>query len=371
MRRNRRAYFSVTSFDISGEVAFQQVNRACAHGPFGLSHSACVSFATTLVCCENAVVSRPQLTIALSRVGVVELLVVSRIAVAAAVALAAMIVLAFSPGASASVFFGGYYAEGIGLAASDGSSVTNPLISAGKPNPLGMAVSGNRLYWINNSIPVTIGRANLDGSSARPNFMRMRGPTEVTSGIWISAGRLYWIAPFKTRGGTVGNSQFQSYLASSRLSGRGIRQKYRRLPKTFDGSAVVTHGSLYSVKRDSSYTYTKIVRAKLRSKKLRGVFFATVSNNTPLAAAGDQIYWIDRDQIKARHFNGSGEVLVVGTATCADSSLSDLTATLDSVYWSCENGQINRLMLSTGAVNVISTGFDLNGGGLTIAAVTG
>lgn len=296
------------------------------------------------------------------------MLFISRCAFTTAIVLAATIFLAFSSVASGSVFFGGNYAEGIGVAASDGSSVTNPLISAGRPNPLGLAVSGGHLYWINNSIPVTIGRANLDGSSARPNFIRMRGPTEVTSGLWASVGRLYWIAPFKTRGGTVGDSQFQSYLASSRLSGRGIRQKYRRLPKTFDGSAVVSHGSLYSVKRDNSFTYTKIVRAKLRSKKLRGVFFASVSNNTPLAAAGDQIYWIDRDQIKTRHFNGSGQVLVVGTATCANSSLSDLSATLDSVYWSCRNGQIHRLSLTTGAVNLIATGFDPSGGGLAIAA---
>jgi hypothetical protein len=86
----------------------------------------------------------------------------------------------------------------------------------------GIAVAGKHIYWMNNAEsgkPVTIGRANLDGTGVNKRFIT--GVTNGFCGIAVVGGHIYW-----TTGGFVGRA------GAGSASGRALRRLCGLLART-------------------------------------------------------------------------------------------------------------------------------------------
>ena len=125
-----------------------------------------------------------------------------------------------------------YWANGgaIGRANLDGTDVDGQFIPGlaiprASPTSLGggscgIAVAGKYIYWMNNAEsgkPVTIGRANVDGTGVNKRFI-----TGVTTGCGIAVvrGHIYW-----TNGGFV---ESRHAIGRANLDGTGVDQRFIR-----------------------------------------------------------------------------------------------------------------------------------------------
>lgn len=271
--------------------------------------------------------------------------------------LAATIAVAIFPRASqAAIYFGDSYGDSIGSVNRDGSGLNAKAITVGSPAPLGLAVSGGFLYGFDNSLPIKVWRAPTNGADSLETIVTATGPTEPTSGTWVSSGRVYWLAPFRTQGGTVEQSKYKMYLARATLDGRQLRQKFRVIPESMDGGKVVYRGALFAVKRDRYYTYNSIVRASLKRTRLKAKRIARVSNNVSLVAFAGEIFWIDGDIIRSTKASGRGATTQVGSAQCPEGGSGGLEVTAQSFFWICDAGVIGRLDRLSGLTNLIQTG---------------
>jgi hypothetical protein len=111
---------------------------------------------------------------------------------------------------------------------------TSPISLGG--GPCGIAVAGKYIYWLNvveGATQVTIGRANLDGTSVNKRFI-----TGVTPGCGIAVvkGYIYW-----TNAGFV-KSRYA--IGRANLDGTGVNQRFIRTARIPCGVAVY-HGHIY------------------------------------------------------------------------------------------------------------------------------
>ena len=95
---------------------------------------------------------------------------------------------------------------------------TSPISTGG--GPCGIAVAGKYIYWMNTeegATPVTIGRANLDGTGVNKRFI-----TGVTPGCGIAVvrGHIYW-----TNAGFV---ESRYAIGRANLDGTGVNQRFIR-----------------------------------------------------------------------------------------------------------------------------------------------
>jgi hypothetical protein len=141
-----------------------------------------------------------------------------------------------------------YWASGwaIGRANLDGTGVdlqfipglAIPRTSAppGGGGSCGIAVAGKYIYWVNNAesaTPMTIGRANLDGTGVNKRFI-----TGVTPGCGIAVvgGHIYW-----TNAGFV---ESRYAVGRANLDGTGVNQRFIRTASIPCGVAVY-QGHIY------------------------------------------------------------------------------------------------------------------------------
>ena len=104
--------------------------------------------------------------------------------------------LGAAPGARAYVYFSANTAI---YRANLNSGGVTPLIASGPTPfyPYGIAVSWNRIYWVEShpnstgAFSSSIGRANLDGTGVNHNFIRL-AQSDDTYGVAINAGHIYW-----------------------------------------------------------------------------------------------------------------------------------------------------------------------------------
>jgi len=102
--------------------------------------------------------------------------------------------------------------------------------------PCGIAVAGKYIFWMNTeegATPVTIGRANLDGTGVNKRFI-----TGVTPGCGIAVvrGHIYW-----TNGGFV---ESRYAIGRANLDGTGVNQRFIRTASIPCGVAVY-QGHIY------------------------------------------------------------------------------------------------------------------------------
>jgi hypothetical protein len=111
---------------------------------------------------------------------------------------------------------------------------TSPVSTGG--GPCGIAVAGKYVYWMSTeegAAPVTIGRANLDGTGVNKRFITGLTPG---CGIAVVGGYIYW-----TNEGFV---ESRYAIGRANLDGTGVNQRFIRTP---DGACgvVVYHGHIY------------------------------------------------------------------------------------------------------------------------------
>jgi hypothetical protein len=133
-------------------------------------------------------------------------------------------------------------ANAIGRARLDGSGV-NPSFVVGADAPLGIAVDGEHLYWVNGGPSNSIGRARLDGSGVDQSFVT---GLSAGAGLTIDATHLYWANQAINR---VGRANLDGSGVNQSFSGPGIGINdvaVDGLPATPTLTGVVLQGHLYA-----------------------------------------------------------------------------------------------------------------------------
>jgi len=114
----------------------------------------------------------------------------------------------------------------------DGTGVNQNFITGGN-TVLGLALDGAHIYWSNDSpLPIeqTIGRANLDGTGVNQNFVATGGGSP--GGLAVDSGHLYWV----NRGSFT--------LGRANIDGTGVNQNFVATGVFPEGLAVDS-GHLY------------------------------------------------------------------------------------------------------------------------------
>lgn len=197
------------------------------------------------------------------------------------------------PGAAAAagwVYFGGWYDEEIGRVGINGQDPVRGLIVSGDAIPQAMTVSGEYLYWEQNSYPVEIGRARLDGTDVQPRFIVASGGQANAPGLSVSGDRIYWS---ETRNST---GEGPSYLSSASLDGSDIVARQLSLGTHAGGSVTVAGDWVYF----TTYVYSGgvshygVARERLDG---RGAV-RRIASNRPLVSGtlvikGSHVYWVE------------------------------------------------------------------------------
>ena len=175
----------------------------------------------------------------------------------------------------------------IGRANVDGTGVDDRFITGiGIPrspafqsaSPCGIAVAGKYIYWMyaaESSKPVTIGRANLDGTGVNKRFI-----TGVTTGCGIAVvrGYIYW---------TNGGFTDRHAIGRANLDGTGVNQRFVRTAGYPCGVAVY-EGHIYwgEWKGGFAHPSTTIVRANLNGSAVNNQFITGIHDTCGGLAIG-------------------------------------------------------------------------------------
>ena len=169
--------------------------------------------------------------------------------------------------ADAFVYWVNFIDGTIGRANLDGSSANQSFIT-GASFPLGVAVDGQHIYWANNRNG-TIGRANLDGTGVNQSFITgANGPL----GVAVDGQHVYW-ANFN--GTTIGRAN---------LDGTGVNQSFITGANQPSGVAV-----------DGQHVYwtnaATIGRANLDGSGANQSFITGANAPSGVAVDGQHVYW--------------------------------------------------------------------------------
>lgn len=291
-----------------------------------------------------------------------------------AVGAAALALLAAPTAALASgqVFFGGWYDNAIGSVNSNGSEPKPDLIVNDETIPLGMAVSGDYLYWESNSAGVRIGRSRLDGSEANTGLVGTDGGPPSSDGVSIGGGRLYWTEKRNATGfGPL-------YLSSANLDGSDPRVRFLSLGTNAEGTAFVSGSYVFFViqKDVRGVERYSIARSRLDGKGSRRIIAA----NRPYAAEGlvgnaSHVYWVEESP------DSEGKDLFIARASIDASSLNTRWRRIPSrgchvkkgaggialggryLFIGCPGGDVDRVSLGRRArLRTLRTGAKLSSG---------
>jgi hypothetical protein len=135
-------------------------------------------------------------------------------------------------------------------------------------------VAGKYIYWIyaaESRKPVTIGRANLDGTGVNKRFIT--GVTNGFCGIAVVGGHIYW-----TNGGFVGRAN---------LDGTGVNRRVIRTPGGACGVAVY-QGHIYWEEGAGTPAHpsTTIGRANLDGSAVNNQFITGIHDTCGGLAVG-------------------------------------------------------------------------------------
>lgn len=270
-------------------------------------------------------------TVSLSEMYQGPLLRRARVLVALAGGAVALMVAGAPAPAQAFVYFtygDDRWGGGIGRAANDGSNVEIEIVDRIRAERVtGPASDGRHVYWLNLDRN-TIGRANLDGSRAKPNFLAVApppgGPPNSASGgfgqLAISDGWIY-------------------FLLNGSL-GRVAKDGSQLTPRLLDGYAdamAVGEGRLYwsytaAGGRLTSQNY--IGRANLDGSDIDSTFIGPLEDPyviRGLAVESDHIYW-SLYRLGRAKLDGSGvDPAFIDTEGDADGALA---ARAGALFWS-------------------------------------
>lgn len=199
-----------------------------------------------------------------------------------------LLVFAGTASASGTLFFGGWYGEGIGRIAADGSGIDTALIPGQSVNPSAMAVSDSYLFWRDDSSPTTIGRSRLDGSEVRPEFLRVGGPgaePALVEGLSVSAGKLYW-----TETTRQANGSFPQEVSRANLDGSDVERDVLTLSTHLDGPVIVRDGSVFFA--NESFGWADVGRVRLNGSGYRPGLARHQKILGPIVLRSRRLYWL-------------------------------------------------------------------------------
>jgi Low-density lipoprotein receptor repeat class B len=203
----------------------------------------------------------------------------------------ALLALAFPGSASAYIYWTNEVTGSIGRANLDGSSADQSFIT-GASHPFGVAVDGSHVYWTR-PLAEEIGRANLDGTSANQSFIFEAEPW----GVAVDASHIYWAT---TQFNTVGRSNLDGSSADG----------------GFIGGANIATG----VAVDGSHIYWTntgdgtIGRANLNGTAVDQRFISGASQPEGVAVDSSHVYWTNYNPGLPEGLSTIGRANLDGTA---------------------------------------------------------
>jgi hypothetical protein len=193
------------------------------------------------------------------------------------------------------VYFGGWYDEEIGRIGTDGQDPVRGLIVSDDAIPQAMTVSGEYLYWEQNSYPVEIGRARLDGSEVQPRFIVAGGGQANAPGLSVSGGRIYWSETRNPSG------EGPSYLSSANLDGSGLLARQVSLGPDAADSVAVAGEWVYFITTHYSrgIDHYGVVRTRVDGRGAsRKIAFNRPLVSATLVLAGSHAFWVESEDGK-------------------------------------------------------------------------
>jgi virginiamycin B lyase len=205
-----------------------------------------------------------------------------------AIALAALLSLAFAPRAEALIYWSNFGDTTIGRANLDGTGVDKTFID---PNgsPTGLAVDEAHVYWASPfggaDLIDSIGRANLDGTGVDHNFI---AGANLPTAVAVDDAHVYW-----ANWGT-------DSIGRANLDGTGVDQ------------GLIPAGGPFGVAVDATHVYfdsgrDSIGRANLDGTGVDPSFIAAASFPQGVAVDDAHVYWTTgRDSIGRANLDGTG-----------------------------------------------------------------
>ncbi len=251
----------------------------------------------------------------------------------------ALFVLALCAAPSAQAFI--YWANTgttIGRATPNGGAVDQNFLASGQA--CGVAVDGKHIYWTGHADggtgTGTIGRANLDGSHARPNFIT--GASN-PCGLAVDRAHIYWSHTVSAGG-----------IGRANLNGSGVDQSFVATNGHACGVAV-DRAHLYWANRD----FGTIGRSNLNGSpaSVNQSFILGGTNICGVAVDRAHVYWADRDldAIGRANLNGSPSS-VDQTFIPGATNPCGLAVDRFHVYWA------NSFTSQIGRANINGSGVD-------------
>ena len=148
--------------------------------------------------------------------------------------------------------------------------------------PCGIAVAGKYVYWMNaaeSRKPVTIGRANLDGTGVNKRLI-----TGVTNGCGIAVvgGHIYW-----TNGGFADSRHATDAIGRANLDGTGVNRRFIRTA-SHPWCVAVYQGHIYWAQSTGGFAHpsTTIGRANLNGSAVNDQFITGIHDTCGGLAVG-------------------------------------------------------------------------------------
>lgn len=212
----------------------------------------------------------------------------------------------------------------IGGVQPDGSDITTVVGPGGASDPFRLAVSGDHLYWSEQS-DQEIRRSNLDGSNVTTII-----PFGVTQGVGelaVTSTHLYW-------------STFTDGIYRSNIDGT-------------NPTSIIPSNETLSMKSNDFFLFwtdssDQIFRSDLDGNNVTTVFTSPDDIRFGLFATDSHLYWATSEKLQRSDLNGNSVTDVFDLATVGISQINDMFITDDTIYIADSIGRIRRTDLDGG-----------------------
>ncbi|MGN6664741.1 MAG: hypothetical protein ACTHK6_11140 [Solirubrobacterales bacterium] len=204
--------------------------------------------------------------------------------------------LAFAPPADAHARGHIYWTTNggdIGRANLNGTGVNRHFISGAGIYPRAIAVSGRHVYWAE-TIRSAIGRANLDGTGVDPEFLSFPGsPLFQPHDIAVRAGYLYW-------------TNWNMFIGRAKLDGTHARLDF--IPVRYYGPGYLAANARHLYWTGMAFEEPNVIgRANLDGTGVKDNLFQSETDPFHLAVGDGHLFWTTpTDAIVRADLDGTG-----------------------------------------------------------------
>ena len=212
---------------------------------------------------------------------------------------------------SGHLFWGLPSSAKIARAGIDGSDVDLGFVQnvPGLNTPCSTVVNPTHLFWANSGVPFGVGRANLNGTGAVPNYLAVppAPPADTVCGVAVSSTSVYWTE--SNNSGTISMRNINGTGTVTTISGAAA------LGRNACGLAVdEANNDLYWTNRGPAGTTSNIGRIDLNfsNPDLDYKPLAPTADPCDVDVSATKLYWTElgTDRIMRSDINGANEELV-------------------------------------------------------------